>query len=77
MPRVSFGIATAPQRVDYADLLRVWREADTVPEIEHAWTVLLLKINRMEFQLFDFDEHRGPPRPQPTPRRNAEARSEA
>jgi alkanesulfonate monooxygenase SsuD/methylene tetrahydromethanopterin reductase-like flavin-dependent oxidoreductase (luciferase family) len=37
MPRVSFGIATAPQRVDYADLLRVWREADTVPEIEHAW----------------------------------------
>ena len=37
MPRDSFGIATAPQRVDYADLLRVWREADTVPEIEHAW----------------------------------------
>ena len=31
MPHVSFGIATAPQRVDYADLLRVWREADTVP----------------------------------------------
>jgi alkanesulfonate monooxygenase SsuD/methylene tetrahydromethanopterin reductase-like flavin-dependent oxidoreductase (luciferase family) len=37
MPHVSFGIATAPQRVDYTDLLRVWREADTVPEIEHAW----------------------------------------
>ncbi|HEY6471763.1 MAG TPA: LLM class flavin-dependent oxidoreductase, partial [Acidimicrobiales bacterium] len=37
MPHVSFGIATAPQRVDYADILRVWREADTVPEIEHAW----------------------------------------
>ena len=35
--RVSFGIATAPQRVDYLDVLRVWREADTVPEIEHAW----------------------------------------
>ncbi len=37
MPHLSFGIGTAPQRVGYADLLRVWREADTVPEIEHAW----------------------------------------
>jgi alkanesulfonate monooxygenase SsuD/methylene tetrahydromethanopterin reductase-like flavin-dependent oxidoreductase (luciferase family) len=37
MSHVSFGIATAPQQVDYADILRVWREADTVPEIEHAW----------------------------------------
>jgi alkanesulfonate monooxygenase SsuD/methylene tetrahydromethanopterin reductase-like flavin-dependent oxidoreductase (luciferase family) len=37
MAHVSFGIATAPQQVDYADILRVWREADTVPEIEHAW----------------------------------------
>lgn len=33
----SFGIATAPQQVEYADVLRVWREADEVPEIEHAW----------------------------------------
>jgi alkanesulfonate monooxygenase SsuD/methylene tetrahydromethanopterin reductase-like flavin-dependent oxidoreductase (luciferase family) len=32
-----FGIMTAPQQVDYADLLRVWREADAIPEIEHAW----------------------------------------
>jgi alkanesulfonate monooxygenase SsuD/methylene tetrahydromethanopterin reductase-like flavin-dependent oxidoreductase (luciferase family) len=32
-----FGIATAPQQVDYNDVLRVWREADTIPEIEHAW----------------------------------------
>ncbi len=32
-----FGIATAPQQVDYPDILRVWREADTIPEIEHAW----------------------------------------
>lgn len=32
-----FGIATAPQQVEYADVLRVWREADAVPEIEHAW----------------------------------------
>lgn len=28
---------TPPAQVGYADLLRVWREADTVPEIEHAW----------------------------------------
>lgn len=34
---VSFGIATAPQQVSYQDVLRVWREADTIPEIEHAW----------------------------------------
>ena len=34
---VTFGIATAPQQVGYGDILRVWREADTVPEIEHAW----------------------------------------
>jgi alkanesulfonate monooxygenase SsuD/methylene tetrahydromethanopterin reductase-like flavin-dependent oxidoreductase (luciferase family) len=33
----SFGIMTAPQQVGYADLLRVWREADGVREIEHAW----------------------------------------
>ena len=34
---VSFGIMTAPQQVSYADLVRIWREADTIPEIEHAW----------------------------------------
>jgi alkanesulfonate monooxygenase SsuD/methylene tetrahydromethanopterin reductase-like flavin-dependent oxidoreductase (luciferase family) len=34
---VSFGIMTAPQQVDYHDVLRVWREADTIPAIEHAW----------------------------------------
>jgi alkanesulfonate monooxygenase SsuD/methylene tetrahydromethanopterin reductase-like flavin-dependent oxidoreductase (luciferase family) len=33
----SFGIATAPQQVEYSDLLRVWREADTVEQIEQAW----------------------------------------
>jgi alkanesulfonate monooxygenase SsuD/methylene tetrahydromethanopterin reductase-like flavin-dependent oxidoreductase (luciferase family) len=33
----SFGITTAPMQVQYQDILRVWREADTVPEIEHAW----------------------------------------
>ncbi len=35
--RPSFGIMTAPMQVDYADILRVWQEADAVPEIEHAW----------------------------------------
>jgi alkanesulfonate monooxygenase SsuD/methylene tetrahydromethanopterin reductase-like flavin-dependent oxidoreductase (luciferase family) len=33
----SFGIATAPQQVSYQDVLRVWREADGIPAIEHAW----------------------------------------
>jgi alkanesulfonate monooxygenase SsuD/methylene tetrahydromethanopterin reductase-like flavin-dependent oxidoreductase (luciferase family) len=33
----SFGIATAPMQVDYHDILRVWQEADAIPEIEHAW----------------------------------------
>ena len=36
-PRPSFGIATAPQQVSYQDILRVWREADALPQIEHAW----------------------------------------
>ncbi|MFC9888682.1 LLM class flavin-dependent oxidoreductase [Streptomyces pilosus] len=36
-PRPRFGIMTAPTQVGYDDLLRVWREADAVPEIEHAW----------------------------------------
>jgi alkanesulfonate monooxygenase SsuD/methylene tetrahydromethanopterin reductase-like flavin-dependent oxidoreductase (luciferase family) len=35
--RPRFGIATAPQQVTYDDILRVWREADTIPQIEHAW----------------------------------------
>ncbi|CAM3812353.1 LLM class flavin-dependent oxidoreductase [Kibdelosporangium persicum] len=35
--RPSFGIMTAPMQVDYHDIVRVWREADTVPHIEHAW----------------------------------------
>ncbi|QNE22363.1 LLM class flavin-dependent oxidoreductase [Kribbella qitaiheensis] len=35
MPR--FGIMTAPMQVDYHDVLRVWREADAIEEIEHAW----------------------------------------
>jgi alkanesulfonate monooxygenase SsuD/methylene tetrahydromethanopterin reductase-like flavin-dependent oxidoreductase (luciferase family) len=35
--RPSFGMATAPQQVTYDDILKVWREADAIPEIEHAW----------------------------------------
>ncbi|GAA4397087.1 LLM class flavin-dependent oxidoreductase [Tsukamurella soli] len=37
MTTTSFGIATAPQQVSYDDILRVWREADAVPAIAHAW----------------------------------------
>ena len=33
----SFGIMTAPMQVDYDDIRRVWREADAIPQIEHAW----------------------------------------
>jgi alkanesulfonate monooxygenase SsuD/methylene tetrahydromethanopterin reductase-like flavin-dependent oxidoreductase (luciferase family) len=36
-PRPRFGIATAPMQVHYHDILRVWREADAIGEIEHAW----------------------------------------
>ena len=34
---VTFGIMTAPQQVGYHDVLRVWSEADAIPQIEHAW----------------------------------------
>lgn len=37
MTHTRFGIMTAPSQVGYQDVLRVWREADTIPEIEHAW----------------------------------------
>ena len=33
----TFGIMTAPMQVDYADVQRVWRDADATPEIVHAW----------------------------------------
>jgi alkanesulfonate monooxygenase SsuD/methylene tetrahydromethanopterin reductase-like flavin-dependent oxidoreductase (luciferase family) len=36
-PAPRFGIMTAPSQVGYDDILRVWREADAIPEIEHAW----------------------------------------
>jgi alkanesulfonate monooxygenase SsuD/methylene tetrahydromethanopterin reductase-like flavin-dependent oxidoreductase (luciferase family) len=35
--RPRFGIMTAPQQVGYGDILRVWQEADSIPQIEHAW----------------------------------------
>jgi alkanesulfonate monooxygenase SsuD/methylene tetrahydromethanopterin reductase-like flavin-dependent oxidoreductase (luciferase family) len=34
---VTFGLKTSPIHVDYADVLRVWREADEIPEVAHAW----------------------------------------
>jgi alkanesulfonate monooxygenase SsuD/methylene tetrahydromethanopterin reductase-like flavin-dependent oxidoreductase (luciferase family) len=37
MNEPQFGIATAPQQVSYHDVLRVWKEADAIPQIEHAW----------------------------------------
>jgi alkanesulfonate monooxygenase SsuD/methylene tetrahydromethanopterin reductase-like flavin-dependent oxidoreductase (luciferase family) len=35
--RVSFGIKTTPVHTTYEEILRIWQEADEVPEIEHAW----------------------------------------
>ncbi len=35
--KLSFGIKTAQQFTDYDSILRVWKEADTIPVIEHAW----------------------------------------
>ena len=35
--RVTFGIKTTPMRVAYADILRVWQEADALPEIADTW----------------------------------------
>jgi alkanesulfonate monooxygenase SsuD/methylene tetrahydromethanopterin reductase-like flavin-dependent oxidoreductase (luciferase family) len=33
----SFGIMTAQSQVSYEEILRVWREADAIEAIEHAW----------------------------------------
>ncbi len=32
-----FGIKTGPQYITYEEMLRIWQEADEIPEIEHAW----------------------------------------
>lgn len=37
LPTVTFGIKTTPMRVPYQDILRVWQEADDLPEIADAW----------------------------------------
>jgi alkanesulfonate monooxygenase SsuD/methylene tetrahydromethanopterin reductase-like flavin-dependent oxidoreductase (luciferase family) len=35
--QLSFGIKTSPMSTTYESILGVWREADSIPEIEHAW----------------------------------------
>jgi F420-dependent oxidoreductase-like protein len=37
MTRLRFGIKTAQQHTNYADMLAVWRAADAVEVFEHAW----------------------------------------
>lgn len=34
---LTFGIKTAPQHTTYADIVRVWRDADATPAFTHAW----------------------------------------
>lgn len=34
---VSFGIKTSQAGLNYGEILETWREADAVPEFEHAW----------------------------------------
>jgi alkanesulfonate monooxygenase SsuD/methylene tetrahydromethanopterin reductase-like flavin-dependent oxidoreductase (luciferase family) len=35
--RVSFGLKTSQSNIGYAEILAAWREADAIPEFEHAW----------------------------------------
>jgi F420-dependent oxidoreductase-like protein len=35
--KLTFGIKTAPQDVTYDEILTVWRDADAIESIEHAW----------------------------------------
>jgi F420-dependent oxidoreductase-like protein len=37
MPKLRFGIKTAPQHTTYDAMQAVWREADATPVFEHAW----------------------------------------
>src|SRR5215218_7741098 len=37
MPKLRFGIKTAPQHTTYDAMLAVWRAADATPVFEHAW----------------------------------------
>lgn len=34
---VSFGFKTPPVHTTYAEILRVWDEADAIPELQHGW----------------------------------------
>ncbi|WAL66657.1 LLM class flavin-dependent oxidoreductase [Amycolatopsis cynarae] len=34
---IKFGVKTSPMHVGYDDIVRVWQEADGLPEIEDAW----------------------------------------
>jgi hypothetical protein len=52
----SSGIMTAPMQVDYHDVLRVWREADTLPEIEHAWLFDPASITRSIHLQVSYDD---------------------
>ncbi|GAA2111715.1 LLM class flavin-dependent oxidoreductase [Kitasatospora saccharophila] len=36
-PEVTFGVKTTPMRVGYPEILRVWEEADELPELVDAW----------------------------------------
>ncbi len=36
-PKLSFGIKTSQSGITYDDILRIWREADTIDVFEHAW----------------------------------------
>src|SRR6266496_3052359 len=35
--QLTFGLKTTPMHVPYADIQRVWLEADEIPEIRDAW----------------------------------------
>lgn len=37
MTMPSFGIKTAPQHTTYEAMLKIWKEAEDIPAIEHAW----------------------------------------
>lgn len=37
MSHLRFGVKTAQHHVEYADMLRVWKEADGIEALEHAW----------------------------------------
>ncbi|GGU95526.1 hypothetical protein ACIG0C_15100 [Kitasatospora aureofaciens] len=50
---------TAPAQVAYDDILRVWREADGIEQIEHAW----LFVHLMPLGGWIAVEHQGPGKP--------------